>query len=744
MFTFSKLNKYGRLGNQLFQIAATIAIARKHGVDYCFPEWPYAKYFDSSFPQSNEIKSEVNFYEPQHHYADYILDPAKNIDIHGYFQSEKFWDVHPFGFTEVFSEVTKAKNQYPFENACAVHIRRGDYIGNDNYVTLPVDYYYRALQLLKPHQPIIVFSDDAEWCKENFKPVRQVIFSEGNSDIEDLCLMSCCRDFIISNSTFAWWGAYLGNSEGKVIIAPDKWYAGKLAQTHSEKDVVPSTWMKIPSFAPIQRIDLTDVTFTIPVKFDHQHRIENLELTVQFLQKHFDTNIMVMEMDNTPHFQGFANRVDYVFEQNPSNKFERTRMLNKMAIRSKTPIIANWDADVLIDPDQILKAVQAIREKKAVGVYPYDGRFYRASRGNYAPTLKSLDLFLLKCLPYPKIQDEQISVGGAILWDKQSFIEGGMENQNMISYGPEDYERFERFKKLGYKLARVKGPLYHIDHYVGPDSSDRHSDFKNNEKEYFKIKSMSQEELKQYVSTWQWAKTSGCKSGGITENGESSIENDSHPLLSLNFDKIYLVNLDRRPERLRHALHELSLAGIHGAERVSAVDGQALELSIQGYSRLTPGMIGCYQSHYRLITEAYHKGYESICVFEDDVSFAPGFQKYFGKAVKQLPSDWQFVYLGCNEHDGFATHKRAINKYWVVPNYVWGTQGFMIRTKEAFRVLHKQLAKQEMQIDEQLANIIFPTNQLKVYALFPTNMVSQVRPDGTLWESDVQVGKVIV
>jgi GR25 family glycosyltransferase involved in LPS biosynthesis len=318
-----------------------------------------------------------------------------------------------------------------------------------------------------------------------------------------------------------------------------------------------------------------------------------------------------------------------------------------------------------------------------------------------------------------------------------------MENQYMISYGPEDYERYERFKKLGFKLARIKGPLYHMDHHIGPDSSDKHSDFKNNEKEYLKVKSMSQEELKQYISTWHWANLiKGCKSGGNKES--IGVTNVTHPLLSLNFDKVFLVNLDRRPERLRHALHELSLAGIHGAERVSAVDGQAYELYIEGKPQLTPGMIGCYQSHYRLITEAYRNGYESICVFEDDVTFSPGFTRYMEKAIKQLPADWQFVYLGCNEHDGFGTHKKQINKYWVVPNYVWGTQGFMIRTKEAFRILHKQLAKQEMQIDEQLANIIFPTNQLKVYALFPTNLVSQVRPDGTMWESDVQEGKLIV
>jgi hypothetical protein len=86
-------------------------------------------------------------------------------------------------------------------------------------------------------------------------------------DIEQLALMSLCDHFIISNSTFSWWGAYLGEKEHSKIIHPAYHFAGKLLQTSNAKDYYPERWINFDHVG--KRIDLSDVTFTVPVSYDH-------------------------------------------------------------------------------------------------------------------------------------------------------------------------------------------------------------------------------------------------------------------------------------------------------------------------------------------------------------------------------------------------------------------------------------------------------------------------------------------
>ena len=99
----------------------------------------------------------------------------------------------------------------------AISIRRGDYVGNPNYRLLPITYYILAMFENFPNwrdHNIVIFSDDIPYCKVHWDCIPNVYFSENNSDIEDLCLMTLCDDFIIANSSFSWWGAYLGEKEG--------------------------------------------------------------------------------------------------------------------------------------------------------------------------------------------------------------------------------------------------------------------------------------------------------------------------------------------------------------------------------------------------------------------------------------------------------------------------------------------------------------------------------------------------
>ena len=127
-----------------------------------------------------------------------------------------------------------------------LHIRRGDPKLPWAYVNLetthPVctfDYYERALAEFSDDIPVVVFSDHIEWCKEQelFESDRFAV-SEGGNQFYDLCLMSMCSDFIIANSSFSWWGAWLAN-RGEVI-APKKWLGPNL--NHDTKDLYCPEW----------------------------------------------------------------------------------------------------------------------------------------------------------------------------------------------------------------------------------------------------------------------------------------------------------------------------------------------------------------------------------------------------------------------------------------------------------------------------------------------------------------------
>ena len=178
--------------------------------------------------------------------------------------------------------------------------------------------------------------------------------------------------------------------------------------------------------------------------------------------------------------------------------------MTKMA---QTPIVINFDADVIFPPIQLYKAVQMIRSGEYDFVYPYT-KFARVPRNPHRKALqKHLDIGILALFSFKGMEDKaKTSYGGAVVYNKEKFIEAGMENENFKNWGREDFERIRRFKKLGYNTGRVSGNLYHIDHVKGDNSTRIHAHYRGNESEYMKVRDMSKEELLKYVESWQWRK----------------------------------------------------------------------------------------------------------------------------------------------------------------------------------------------------------------------------------------------
>jgi hypothetical protein len=248
--TFRDLGKQGRLGNQLFQIAAVLQAANTYGMDPVFPEWEYNKYLET--PLNIETPEVTHFYkEPDFAYRWINLSESlcrsSNADIRdkvytlsGYFQSELYFRQErtrqAFKFKEEIVSKMKEKllSYGNYQKYCSIHVRRGDYVGLSYYHQLDLDYYINAMNSIAHlGKPLfVVFSDDIHYTKMWFqdgiisalKPNIDMVFVEGNTDIEDLVMMSLCHNHIIANSTFSWWGSWLSDYVRKQVIFPPKWF----------------------------------------------------------------------------------------------------------------------------------------------------------------------------------------------------------------------------------------------------------------------------------------------------------------------------------------------------------------------------------------------------------------------------------------------------------------------------------------------------------------------------------------
>ena len=246
----------------MFQYATVLGAAKKSGhVPFCnISGIPlFSECFDLGSVENGQVEPELILNERGFEYQEIVhnLPVDKSIDIRGYFQTEKYFKCvenevrQDFTFKEHIRN--KAIDKIPEDVCVSVHIRRSDYVNlQDYHFNQTTDYYYKALEHFPDHRPVF-FSDDIAWCKEQFSGVKNdPIFVENeetlntsaahNSDISgyiDMCAMSFCNDHIIANSSFSWWGAWLGQGR---VVAPSNWFGPKEAWKN-HKDVYCEGWI---------------------------------------------------------------------------------------------------------------------------------------------------------------------------------------------------------------------------------------------------------------------------------------------------------------------------------------------------------------------------------------------------------------------------------------------------------------------------------------------------------------------
>lgn len=229
----------GGLGNQLFQYAFGRVLEEcsrnKTGYNndwYKIPQVPPRPYlldqFQMKVPLTNYLQTqkvtEKLGEDPTSLYVDgkFFNGYWQNPDLYSPKLIEEFRSQFHVKPTLMTSEFLQLQEQAQGCNSIALHVRRGDYLLHPNHLVLPLKYYENALSYMnamKKDTEVFVFSDDLDWCRDNFMECHFV-------DLGDECLefelMRSCKHFIIANSTFSWWAAYL--SQDATIIAPKQWW----------------------------------------------------------------------------------------------------------------------------------------------------------------------------------------------------------------------------------------------------------------------------------------------------------------------------------------------------------------------------------------------------------------------------------------------------------------------------------------------------------------------------------------
>lgn len=227
----------GWLGNQMFQMASTIGIALDKGCRYDFLQGvqnkEIAKVFDlraTLSPQDLDQAATVS--ERSLNFQRFEFPPeARVVSMDGYLQSPLYFAHHRDKILDAFRFKTglleSALSQFPeitSADTVCLHVRRGDYTQLGHiYTQLDRSYYERALESFKDARTVLVFSNDAQWCREEFGDLPYEFRYSSLPYELDFAALSQCRKMIVANSSFSWWAAFMSRQRPDVV-APSPWY----------------------------------------------------------------------------------------------------------------------------------------------------------------------------------------------------------------------------------------------------------------------------------------------------------------------------------------------------------------------------------------------------------------------------------------------------------------------------------------------------------------------------------------
>ena len=285
----------GGLGNQMFQYATGRAVAHRLGTQLLLDVSAFAQYDLRRYelgewairarvasPQElaqagvaakptkwlSQIgralgygRAVYDFKEASFAYNPEILQVTSPVYLDGYWQSDRYFSHVAELLRQEFvlkhtldrnNERMAARIRDAGMRAVSLHIRRGDYVSDPHtaqyHGVCSLDYYQAAVDHLAERVPdphFFVFSDDLDWAKDNLKlrhAMTLVDVNDADQGARDMALMMMCQHYVIANSSFSWWGAWLNSHADKIVVAPERWFSGA---SHDTSDLIPASWIRL-------------------------------------------------------------------------------------------------------------------------------------------------------------------------------------------------------------------------------------------------------------------------------------------------------------------------------------------------------------------------------------------------------------------------------------------------------------------------------------------------------------------
>lgn len=269
-------------------------------------------------------------------------------------------------------------------------------------------------------------------------------------------------------------------------------------------------------------IDLTKTTIIIPIKVEHSDRYRNAQTTLNFLNRHFITNVIIHESSSTgktrlDYLDSLTNLNITLMENLEEPSFHRTKYLNQMLDIVETPVVVNYDIDVILEPENYLECQNKILSGESEVIYPYEngtGQIQVLKDFDYEGFANSgYDIDFIN--NSGKTRRHVSECGHCIFFKAEAYRKYGGENEAFISYGPEDKERMYRFQKLSTVKWMDGKSVYHFEHFRGADSWATNPHFNANWGVFENIKNMSNTDLLNHYTNPEYSSTykNICKTG---------------------------------------------------------------------------------------------------------------------------------------------------------------------------------------------------------------------------------------
>lgn len=441
--------------------------------------------FDQIYEPSFETTDSGAFIE--YFSSDFHTQSDRTL-LSGWLQSSKYWNADRAFARRLYAPspiVYRVRDELErnagvdFDTAIAMHIRRGDYLDMrhglseiDSGWALPQSYYAAALEAFPEDQKVLVFSDDPEWAEQNFSGSRFYVQPKRAAEV-DLFLLSMCKHKIIANSSFSWWGAYLGDQTG-ITIAP-KFHLGWRLEKWAPNDIEEPEW----KYLDVLALDRAAQAGIAPIiSDDPKHRVSNSGPAItgertkppvsilipcfnaeewvgqaieSSLSQKADIEVVVYDDGSTDGsakiIKGFGDKVTFIGGENKGAPTARNALLE----RAKYDWVQYLDADDYLLPQKIDQQLDALLDHPDIDVI-YGPVWIEWRDRNDASVASDLDRS-----PIPEPRDPwrllalwQLPQTGGAIWRKSAIIDVGRWTVDQPCC--QEHELYFRMLKQGKKF----------------------------------------------------------------------------------------------------------------------------------------------------------------------------------------------------------------------------------------------------------------------------------------------------